>query len=220
MTEYSRFAKRHLRVIKDDVVRAQRLSAQCSNVLLAKPRWDGRVVQLLRDTFRIDDRDQDKIEFIRNRFFNFGERIQRTTFAFNTKPRKKGELDNNAYVDLHPLREAGAPPYSNKPLTEIFIRPGYFDLSLEDRAVLLIHEYIHLLQRPGEVAHPDAQGKDAAVMKDLDATSGKSGKDQPWTPDMDNKLRPRLGIPYDKAVRNPYCYEYFARWLKAAAPPR
>tara|TARA_B100000809_G_scaffold150473_1_gene147974 strand:- start:94 stop:651 length:558 start_codon:yes stop_codon:yes gene_type:complete len=69
---------------------------------------------------------------------------------------------------------------------EIFIvSPSFFRQPPRVRALTLIHEYIHLLF----------------------PTDGHPGEQQVLFE------RSRLGIPYDDASRNAYCYEYFADWL-------
>jgi hypothetical protein len=71
-------------------------------------------------------------------------------------------------------------------LNEIYVTDGYFDTNAQlDRVVTLIHETFHLLIN----------------------TSG-----HPGSGDADLGLRP-MGIPYDQAVNNAYCYDHFAKWL-------
>jgi len=69
---------------------------------------------------------------------------------------------------------------------EIFIvSPSFFRKPSRVRALTLIHEYIHLLFPTG--GHP---GGEEVLFE-----------------------RSRMGIPYDDASRNAYCYENFADWL-------
>ena len=76
----------------------------------------------------------------------------------------------------------------------VYISDNYFKLldpSAEkkrrlERSVTLIHEYIHLIF-PGE-GHP------GGVFQSDD--------------------RAKIGVPFDEAIKNAYCYEYFAYWLR------
>jgi hypothetical protein len=73
------------------------------------------------------------------------------------------------------------------PLTnEIFVTAAYFPpRPASDRVLTLIHEFIHLFNRaPG---HPGGQ--------------------------FTFFQRATLGLDFDDAVLNPYCYEGFARFL-------
>jgi len=69
----------------------------------------------------------------------------------------------------------------------IFLTPHYFNnANQKRRAATLIHEFIHMVQKKGP--HP---GKVPIMFQQA-----------------------HLGIPFDQAIDNPYCYQYFAEWLQ------
>jgi hypothetical protein len=74
---------------------------------------------------------------------------------------------------------------------EIFVRNSFFDISRsQERAALLIHEFVHLrYPESPESGHPGGRG-----------TFHPGG-------------RGRVGIAAPQAVRNPYCYEYYAEHM-------
>jgi hypothetical protein len=77
--------------------------------------------------------------------------------------------------------------------TDLFIRPGYFGLQAVDRAATLIHEYIHM-------KYPNNSG---------DGHPG--GQYISFT-------RASLNVPFDQAVRNPYCFQYYAQYVGTLGP--
>ncbi|MGD0568540.1 MAG: hypothetical protein ABSA78_09050 [Candidatus Sulfotelmatobacter sp.] len=76
----------------------------------------------------------------------------------------------------------------NSEANSIFLRDGYFSLAQRERALTLIHESVHLIY-PANFGdgHP---GGVVIMFAEGD-----------------------VGIDYDNASKNPYCYQYFVDWL-------
>jgi hypothetical protein len=72
--------------------------------------------------------------------------------------------------------------------TSVFVRDIYFRRDQRTRAIALIHEYVHL-RNP---RNPDS-GHPGGVVLSFDEAD--------------------LGIKYDDAIKNPYCYQYYVDWL-------
>jgi hypothetical protein len=95
-----------------------------------------------------------------------------------------------SYTRKYPVKPGEMPPmaYIDPQKTNfIFITPLYYKKTVQKyRSATLIHEFIHLIQR--QSGHP---GSIQIIF------GGQT----------------YLGIPFDKAFDNPYCYQYFAEWL-------
>lgn len=75
-----------------------------------------------------------------------------------------------------------------KPNT-IFVRSTYFDKVASERVEIILHEYVHLRfpHNPGD-GHPGG----------VKLMFGRGS----------------MGIPFSSASSNPYCYEYYAKYLR------
>jgi hypothetical protein len=104
--------------------------------------------------------------------------MPRVHFQLAAGQSRENQLDSAAFVVV------GRP-------NEIFFRNSYFDITRsQDRAALLIHEFVHLRYPDNpESGHPGGRG----------------------TFHFDG--RGRVGIAAPQAVRNPYCYEYYAQHM-------
>ena len=70
----------------------------------------------------------------------------------------------------------------------IFVRDIFFQRSARYRAITLIHEYVHL-------RFPQNQGDGHPGGTIIMFEEGE------------------IGIKYEDAIKNPYCYQYFVDWL-------
>lgn len=74
------------------------------------------------------------------------------------------------------------------PTDKIFVRNSFLNKhDPRERALTLIHEMVHLIHTQFGEDHP------GGVVISFDASS--------------------LGVPYDKAIKNPYCYQAYADWI-------
>jgi hypothetical protein len=135
------------------------------------------VLTLLSEAFDIDpqDPDTDDIDFIKRVYGAFAGRMQVTSLRFAPGTGNPNVLEFDAFADR------------TQPNT-IFVRNAFFSKAAPDRAITLLHEYVHLRfpNNSGD-GHPGGQ--------------------------MVMFGRGRMGIAFDDASRNPYCYEYFARFV-------
>jgi hypothetical protein len=95
-----------------------------------------------------------------------------TTFTFVSARPQPGVIEFDAFVDR------------TRPNT-IFLRREYFAKTADERALTLLHEYVHMVfpNNPGD-GHPGGQ----------QISFGRAV----------------MGIPFADASRNPYCYQYYA----------
>ena len=182
MTKYDGFSAKDANTIKNDVNAAKQLAQRCTNALIYRRGGPTLTNQkLLSDTFMISPREWDsgknwdKASNLRMRFGSFGERMDRITCTFSKKsPTERGEMELGAFV-------------KKSEHNVIYFTPHYFKTATQKkRAAILIHEFIHIVQRQN--GHPGG----------VKIIFGKQTS---------------LGIPFDKAFDNPYCYQYFAEWL-------
>ncbi len=127
------------------------------------------------------------------------------TFGFSTEDREKIDFLRNKFLALNMRlartkyigtqkhrgnkKEMGFNAFviPSRPTEINIVNPHYFSMKSEkERVSTLIHEGIHLIFP--KVGHP---GKIPLVFE-----------------------RTSLGIPYEKAKKNAYCYQYFAEWIK------
>src|SRR5947209_13479201 len=167
--------------LQSDIHQAKTLTMTAVNSLLytLDGRPSIRTATLLAWAFALPPGDPqiwDKIEPIKTTFGVFSSRIDRVAFVHDTKPASTGEIDFDAYVIT--------PSSTDK----IFVRDSFLGKhDPRDRALTLIHEFVHLVHTQFGEDHPGG-----AVIS-FDASS--------------------LGVPYDKAIKNPYCYQAFADWI-------
>ncbi len=96
------------------------------------------------------------------------------------------------YVSNPPAAAQGFAAYTipGQNPREIFITHSFVhNYTLKERAAYLAHEYIHLAHWPH--GHPGPGGEHLAV------SFGQS----------------TLGIPFNDAMNNAYCYQYFIEWM-------
>lgn len=140
---------------------------------------------LLMDTFDIDGSDPGQVELVKRRFMGFEGRSRVMEFEKTGRHAPKDQsLGHEAFVEY----TFGSPLANNT----VYLTPAYFaKTEATERALTLLHEYVHLYNagpgHPGRDGHPD------------------SGQ-------MLHFMRTRIGIPFEHALYNPYCYEYFAKW--------
>jgi hypothetical protein len=120
----------------------------------------------------------DKVGPIKDTFLGFQPRSDRLTVTRHTS-RATGDPNSMEFTAFTKSSDRDS----------IFIRDVYFSRSPTDRALILVHEYVHLRNpmNPGN-GHPGG----IVIMFD------KEGD---------------VGIDYDDAIKNPYCYQHFVEWL-------
>ena len=136
------------------------------------------VGRLLNEAFGIDATNPDpaQVDQVKNMFGAFAGRMQNTTFKLAPGAGNPAVLEFDAFVDRNVANT-------------IFVRAAYFLKAAPERAITLIHEYVHLRfqNNPGD-GHPGG----AVLMF----------------------TRGNIGIPFASAVLNPYCYDYYARFVR------
>lgn len=145
-----------------------------------------KVTSLLMDTFAIDGSDGHQLALIQRRFMSFELRSRVMEFEKTDRHAPKDQhMGHVAFVE-YPL---GATDLTNN---TVFLTPAYFaEKDPGERARTLIHEFIHMFNAgPG---HPDDSG------------NLENGQ-------FDMQFRAPMGIRFEHALFNPYCYEYFAKW--------
>lgn len=187
------------KTVAGDLEKAREIARRCTLLLLramffpANPKaaparpasFQDGVPELLLDTFAIDGSDPAQVELVKRRFMSFEGRSKRLEFEKTDRHAPKDQsLGHEAFVEY----KIGSPLANNT----VYLTPAYFaKADATDRALTLLHEYVHLYNagpgHPGKDGHPD------------------SGQ-------MTHFMRTRIGIPFEHALYNPYCYEYFAKW--------
>jgi peptidoglycan hydrolase-like protein with peptidoglycan-binding domain len=151
-----------------------------------------KVSALLMDTFAIDGSDRGQVALVQRRFMSFEGRSRVFEFEKTDRHAPKDQQNKDqqkmghiAFVEY----PGGATDLTNN---TIFLTPAYFrEKDPGERARTLIHEFIHMFNAgPG---HPDDTG------------NLENGQ-------FDLEFRATMGIRFEHAVSNPYCYEYFAKW--------
>jgi hypothetical protein len=184
--QYRGFAPADKATLKADVQKAIDIAKKCANVLaFSRLGFSDDIVSLLQDTFDIDGSDPDEVGFIRLRFMNFVGRMDTVTFISTTE-----HAPTNENLGYGAFAKSAGPGGILSP-NEIYFTKGYFQTQDSvKRAITIIHEYIHLVNTVG--GHPGNDG-------------------------VDNQLefytRAHIGIEFQWAAVNAYCYEYFAQWL-------
>ncbi len=145
----------------------------------------GKILAALSDSFDIDGKDPQEVFEIRRRFMGFIGRIDLIEFELTDRHAPSDQtIGHDAFVEY----KFGSPLSGNK----IFLTKSYFAKSSQpERALILIHEFIHL--HNNGAGHPGADGN---------MDSGQVLLFQ----------QSHIGIPFEFALFNPYCYEYFAKW--------
>ncbi len=189
------------KLVAADLDRARLIARRCTVMLVvpmtfpagpkaAPPRpgsLQQKVSELLMDTFAIDGSDRHQVAQIQQRFMSFEGRSRVFEFEKTDRhaPKDQSTLGHVAFVE-YPV---GATALTNN---TVFLTPAYFrEKDPGERARTLIHEFIHMFNAgPG---HPDDTG------------NLENGQ-------FDLEIRATMGIRFEHALFNPYCYEYFAKW--------
>lgn len=189
-----------------DLELARRMARRCTLLLVVPMTFPGGVKQapakpatlpekvsaLLMDTFAIDGSDRGQVALIQRRFMSFEGRSRVFEFEKTTRHAPKDQqnpdqktMGHIAFVE-YPV---GATALTNN---TVFLTPAYFrEKDPGERARTLLHEFIHMFNAgPG---HPDDTG------------NLENGQ-------FDLEFRAPMGIRFEHALFNPYCYEYFAKW--------
>jgi hypothetical protein len=178
-------------ILRDDIQQARAIAMKCVAWLrISNPIPQNKfLTELLQDTFAIDGSDAEQVDILARRFVSFAGRMDTVKFTFTTDHATTRDHQGHAAF----VKYVVPLPFA---VNEIFITPGYFgNGNPVDRAVALIHEHIHLTNAaPG---HP--------------GVGGLEGSQAPFG-------RAALGIEFENAAVNPYCYESFAKWLWIPVP--
>jgi len=171
-------------ILRGDIKLAERVAMNCFMRLAGNPAQSDYLSQLLLDTFDIDGSDPDDVQTIRNRFGSFSGRMKSVKFTFTKEHAQTNErMGYPAFV-----KSSNLPA---RPANEIFITHGYFGIGNPlQRACTLIHEHIHLGNTAG--GHPGNNNQDFTDLL---------------------FERRHIGVEFQHAGVNAYCYEYFANWL-------
>lgn len=178
MSEFNGISATDLVTLKADIVAAKHYCQKCNDSLLISP--DGlknEIKELLVDTFSITGSDRDQVNEIRLKFLAFASRIDNSDF--------NGVSEENAPAEA---KTFAAYVKSNDSKNIFLVQPKFFTNTDKERALTLIHEYIHLLN-PGD-GHPGFENRIPIIFD-----------------------RQKLNVPFDKAILNAYCYHYYAHWL-------
>jgi hypothetical protein len=187
------------KVVASDLQLARQIARRCTLVLVpsltfpANPKGpppapgglQASVSGLLMDTFAIDGTDRHQVSLIQKRFMSFEGRSRVLEFEKTGRHAPKDQsMGHVAFVEY----KFGQPLANNT----VFLTPAYFaEKDQSERARTLLHEYVHMFNagpgHPGPDGHPD-------------------------TGQFTLFERRRMGIPFEHALYNPYCYEYFAKW--------
>jgi hypothetical protein len=173
-----------------DIELARKIVRKCLTWLRLQNPVGKFLRELLLDTFAIDGSDRDDLEPIVRRFGNFEGRMDTVKKTYTTQ---------NAFAHDHYRHDLFVKYNFPMPFpdNEIFILPSYFgNGNPVERAVGWIHEHIHLTNAVG--GHP-----------------GNGGVDNGDTVLL---ARAAIGIEFENAAVNPYCYAYFAKWLWVPVP--
>jgi hypothetical protein len=164
---------------------------------------------LLRDTFSIGLSERDKVQQVKMFFDRIAHRLDGVNIILRAKtPHGLSSVDTLAYAN-----EDGGAPGDNT----IYAVPKFFTLNgKKERASVMIHESVHLIN--GFLGYgPDAghPGGTIPLTSDFDFdSSGDLWKGTMGNPKPVLKRQFPLKITdFHDAVRNPYCYQYFALWL-------
>ena len=182
-TKFVGFKPAQTTTLQSDFAQARHLCMYATNSLLmnSEGQLNRRPKEVLLLTFHLSgngDGIWDMVGPIKDTFLGFQPRSDRMTVSFDAS-RPTGDQNSIDFL-------AFTKPSNDR--NGVFVHKEYFGLSPRDRALTLIHEYVHLrCPENGGDGHPGGQ----VIMFD----------------------EGDVGIDYDKAVKNPYCYQYFADWL-------
>jgi hypothetical protein len=172
-----------------DIDLARKMARKCVTWLRLQIPVGKFLRELLQDTFAIDGSDRDEIEPLAQRFASFDGRMDTVQKTYTTEEStSRDHMGHSLFVRY--VWPLPAPP------NEIFITPNYFGNGDPiSRAIAWIHEHIHLTN--AVQGHP---GNGGAEVQPIFLG------------------RQTVGIEYEHAAVNPYCYELFAKWLWIPVP--
>lgn len=189
------------KMVTVDLEKARQIARRCTMLLVvpmtfpASPKvappkpgsLQEKVVSLLMDTFAIDGSDRHQVALIQRRFMSFEGRSRVIEFEKTDRhaPKDQSTMGHIAFVEY-------PPPPGDMTNNTVFLTPAYFrEQDPGERARTIIHEFVHMFNAgPG---HPDDTGN-------------------PDNGQFDLQMRAPMGIRFENALFNPYCYEYFAKW--------
>lgn len=171
MANFTGFSEAEIAILKADLEAARQIAAAAAAL---RPETS----TLFQEAFGIDPAapEPERVNQVRSVYAGFATRMATAALVFD--PGRGNACDPE--FDSFPDR--------TRPNT-ILVRRAYFFKSPFDRALTLLHHYVHL-QFP------------------LNPGGGHPGGCVPAF------ARGSMRIAFDDASRNPYCYEYFARFLR------
>lgn len=168
MASFKGFDEAHVQILKADLESGRQISTRCA-------RFPATAATLFREAFAIDLTDGEHAECIRSVYSGFAARMSTANLEFHAGIGDAAVLEFDSFPD-------------RTRVDTILVRSSYFFKAPVDRALTLLHHYVHLRfpRNPGD-GHP---GGMVAMF-----------------------ARGNMRIAPEDACRNPYCYEYFARFL-------
>jgi hypothetical protein len=168
MANFKGFDEAQVQILTADLESARQISTRCAS-------FPAAAAILFREAFAIDSTDEEHAGPIRAVYSGFAARMATANLEFHPGIGDAAALEFDSFPDR------------TRPNT-ILVRPSYFFKAPVDRALTLVHHYVHLRfpRNPGD-GHP---GGMVAMF-----------------------ARGSMRITPEDACRNPYCYEYFARFL-------
>jgi len=175
MANFVGFDDAQTAILRADLEAARQVAADAARIPLD-------TATLLWEAFGIDgvDPDRNQVDRVRSVYEGFAAGMARATLVFYPGMGNASAAEFDSFPDR------------TRPNT-ILVRSSYFLKAPCDRALTLLHHYVHL-------RFPQNLG------------SGHPGRDAPAL------ARGPLRVAFDDASRNPYCYEYFARFLRLVEP--
>lgn len=179
---YHGFNEHHKRTVQADLLEAKRFCVVASNSLIVNSDIDinPRPKELLRKVFSLagsGDDFLDKVNPIKDTFLGFSPRVEQASVRHDSS-RPTGDPNSTEFLAFTKTTDDKS----------IFLRDVYFKRDQRTRALVLVHEYVHL-RYPADPPN-DHPGGVLALFAETD-----------------------IGIDYDDAIHNPYCYQYFIDWL-------
>lgn len=178
-TTFIGFSAQQQHALQADLTLAKKLAMRAVNSMLLTVTGmpTDQTSKLLWWVFKVKaDKDVwDRVDPIKSVYLAFGPRLDTVSINFDPSPPAPNAMEFDAYV---------RPGHAS----QIFCRSAYFTKTPRDRALILIHEFVHLRfsDNSGD-GHPGGQ----IIMF------------QPGN----------IQIDYSNAIRNPYCYQYYADWI-------
>ncbi len=169
MANFKSFDEAQVHILTADIETARQIAIRCT-------RFPPGAMTLLQEAFGMDSADPRQVEQIRAVYRGFAARMATANLEFHPGIGDPAALEFDSFPD-------------RARTNTILVRPSYFFKAPVDRALTLLHHYVHLRfpRNPGD-GHP---GGMLAMF-----------------------ARGSMRMAFQDASRNPYCYEYFARFLR------